>query len=101
MTEEELKEIEKRADDATPGPWLTASYVDRRRSVAMFFDCSLVTREDPNLLARGSDMDNAWFIKHAREDVPALIAEVRRLKANLALTNAAIEAQGAQYPHLE
>ena len=57
MTEEQLKEIEGRANAATPGPW-TLSWSSTQ--------CS---HEDSKLIA------------HAREDIPNLIAEIRRLQS--------------------
>lgn len=54
MTDEELKAIEARANAATPGPWMKGVTYDHGR--------------------------NAEFIAASRTDVPALAAEVRRLK---------------------
>lgn len=82
MTEQELEEIEKRANAATPGPWefrrlrSGVSVLDAHAIAARSVDCHCgeVDRlSEPTL----------EFIAHAREDVPALIAEVRRLGAML------------------
>jgi hypothetical protein len=78
MDEKQLQEIEARIEKATPGPW----------------------RYDPNAfyeidgpgeysgiaqLAYGryevEDYANGKFIAHARQDVPDLVAELRRLQA--------------------
>ncbi len=76
MNEKELAEIEARAEAATPGPW----EVDN--------DLSVFTKDGGHgtpwtlfdtVGNEGEDSSNADFIAHARQDVPALVAEVRRL----------------------
>jgi hypothetical protein len=73
MTEQELRKIEQRAERATPGPWKTyrsdyfaLSYVDGQHHVGS--------------IASLNHVNDAKFIAHAREDIPRLIAEVRRLR---------------------
>jgi hypothetical protein len=72
LSDERLAEIEKRCAAATPGPWVQA-------------DLWL-----PWLQWLWSQARKAWgytadpdffFIAHARADAPALVAEVRRLRA--------------------
>ena len=87
MTEEELAQIEARANAASPGPW--TSFVEGRdhQSGDDFIRISELDAEDDMYVSRhgnaGSrppstaDQD---FIAHARQDVPALIAEIRRLR---------------------
>jgi hypothetical protein len=60
VTDDELDVIGARANAATPGPWTWPDWDD----------CS----------EQEADANNE-FIAHAREDVPALVAEVRRLRA--------------------
>ncbi len=87
MTEEQLREIEARAAAATPGPWhplpshasafenpVTGELVSTVVALAV---CD--TDGDPVQNGGAEGTPNAVFIAHAREDVPALIAEVRRL----------------------
>jgi hypothetical protein len=83
MTEEELKVIEARAASASPGPWMrngkTAAGwriddTDPNR-VGLAF---LLT---PTAVVPGDR--NAEFIAEARDDVPRLVSEIRRLKAEL------------------
>jgi hypothetical protein len=74
-----LAEIAARVEKATPGPW--SAHEDWPGRV--FSD------GNPNYLhiARTTGWNaeaNEKFIAHAREDVPALLAEVERLKAELA-----------------
>lgn len=63
MTEAELAEIEARANAATPGPWKIGG----------------LRRLQMGLMEQDAD-----FVTAARTDVPALVAEVRRLLAALA-----------------
>jgi hypothetical protein len=82
MTEDELQAIEARANAATPGPW----EVEQK-------DCTVLRAPngppaDQSLM--GDEQYYPWtpdriedwqFIASARTDVPALVAEVRRLRA--------------------
>lgn len=72
MKPEELKAIEKRAEKATPGPWeIDKGHLWRAGSCQQ-----IIATEQCN----PTDMD---FITHAREDIPALLTEVKRLQAEL------------------
>jgi hypothetical protein len=107
MTDEELAEIEELANAATPGPWHVRQLDDD-------FAMSLVaisTIPDTGLGERWPDFDhheivaatlvqqpryvdvaderwdeNAQFIAAARQSIPRLIAEIRRLRHLLAAT---------------
>lgn len=76
MTNEELNAIEQRCNAATEGPWeMCASSIVKWEGgmlAAEWIDNSGMPREQ--LMADGA------FIAHAREDVPRLIAEVKRLR---------------------
>ena len=89
MTPEDLDAIEKRAEAATKGPWEwhgTATTVPNKRRVMLrFLDGDRPTGipiSAPNS-SIAPQSDDATFIEHARADVPALVAEVRRLRAAL------------------
>jgi len=69
MNAEQLNAIKERAAKATPGPWRQAGLYSVKNS------------EDMSIPLRPED---AEFIAHARKDVPALVAEVERLQAELA-----------------
>lgn len=79
-----LDEAECRAKVATPGPWRLGTY-------NVWADVRIVARTDTAApgsrreFVRDEDDANADFIAHARTDVPALIAEVRRLREALAV----------------
>ena len=89
MTDEELAEIEARVAAASPGPW--TSFVEGRdhQSGDDFIRISESDAEDDMYVSRfgGSGSRPAStadqdFIAHARQDVPAMIAEIRRLRAS-------------------
>lgn len=87
ITDGELDAIEKRANDAQVGPWKTDNMknVGENWLVATFGSDSdgdwIVTTD--NLRASQSNgataKDDAVFVAAAREDVPRLVQEIRRL----------------------
>jgi hypothetical protein len=98
MTDDELQVILDRATNATRGPWLqdkqVDSWVGELREVGVyvrFYQRNGVLQHVAFVEARRvgegegsiSPMHDATFIAHAREDVPALVAEIRRLQAKL------------------
>ena len=78
MTEQELTAIEERANAATMGPWEghSNSGVTSKHTHDNVFEtgCGCCTHNDLSV-------EDAAFIAAARVDVPALVAEVRRLRA--------------------
>jgi len=96
VTDDELNEIAARADAATPGPWLVRLHQHRPSAedpapdwaeVNARWRIVCVLRQWPERRGeklRPVDRRNAAFIARARADVPALVAEVRRLRAELA-----------------
>jgi hypothetical protein len=101
MTDEELKQIEERAANATRGPWRSefrhAREVVTEGEKNVWGNDQHVAnlRPEHSLRTPGGvslhngtyceeqNENNAEFIAHAREDVPALVAEVKRLRAAL------------------
>jgi hypothetical protein len=81
----DLDDIEARANAATKAPWFATK--DDTGTPVVF-----VNRRSPKDVTYSSVLWNAdWateadaeFTAHAREDVPALLSEVRRLRAELA-----------------
>lgn len=75
MTEEELTQIEARANAASEGPWQRGGRswniftVTHHKGQHFIADCGTHIKSETD----------AQFIAHAREDVPALCREVRRL----------------------
>jgi len=77
MSERELRAIESRAKSASPGPWVVrGNAIIQPQGMGRHVDREILL--DKNLEPR--DLE---FIAHARQDVPALAAEVRRLRAAL------------------
>ena len=76
-----LEEIRARAEAATPGPWTHEEYgfgiTAKERKLYFTYGCDSQTF---------TDMD---FVCHAREDIPALLAEVERLEQDLLELNEA------------
>ena len=89
MTEEQLQAIEERANAATPGPWDNRG--DIVKDIAFEDDVIFYAADSMGPHIESGDWQtavtqmrtDAAFIAHAREDVPALIAEVRALRSKL------------------
>jgi predicted oxidoreductase len=89
LSDRELDAIERRAASASPGPW--TSFIEGRDHLSgdtfiriggehddtpdMYVSISEAGQVSKNV--PDSDLD---FIAHARQDVPRLVAEVRRLQ---------------------
>nr|WP_315157602.1 hypothetical protein [uncultured Flavobacterium sp.] len=87
MTDNEIKDIEDRCKLATSGPW--KSLVEGRdiESADSFIMTGISDGENIWNDKRGSDIyligattADQDFIAHARQDIPKLIAEIKRLK---------------------
>ena len=89
LTEEQLKAIEERAAKATPGPWFLD--VDgwpyrggKYDGIVPYWDDQREPPGEGNPYSPSSiSFDTLEFVAHAREDVPALLEEVKRLQEAL------------------
>jgi hypothetical protein len=83
LTEKELNAIEARANAATAGPWAMAEY--HPQTMLLYPIGNPVTQELLAYPIQGGEnsQNNAAFIAYAREDVPALLAYIRELHAEL------------------
>jgi hypothetical protein len=87
LSNEDLQVIEERAAAATPGPW--ESYVEGRDHLAgdNFIRTGGLDDSCPDLYVQHGSapatVEDQDFVAHARQDVPRLVAEVRRLHALL------------------
>ena len=90
IDEQRLREIEERAAKATAGPWEWAGW-DLEQMVGVGYktvigrdnnSCGYVCcgGHSPLMDNEKPDME---FLKHSRQDVPDLCAEVRRLNAKI------------------
>lgn len=68
----DLEAIKARAEAATPGPW--------ERRITTFTSCGVQGPEMAIYDEGGHGEEDAEFIAHARTDIPALVAEVERLR---------------------
>lgn len=102
MDEAKLAEIEARASAATPGPWRASTGRTHDPSTGRVTSVEhWISRGDDDVGITGDVSDsrtgepslaNAAFIAHARADVPALVAEVRRVGAENAMLRSATDA---------
>jgi hypothetical protein len=71
---EVLDEIERRCAAATQGPWI--SYVEGRDHTS---GDSFIRTAGDDIYLSGTTVADQDFIAHARQDLPALIREIRAL----------------------
>jgi hypothetical protein len=75
VTEEYLQDVENRVHAATPGPW--TSFVEGRNHTS---GSSFVRTHADDIEFSGATAADQDFIANARQDIPLLIAEIRRLR---------------------
>lgn len=91
MSDERLEQVRARAAAATPGPWEAWDTGDppaedeARAWIVTPGSLHLAT------LYAGDPSANATFAAHAREDIPALLAEVERLRSITTITDEMVE----------
>lgn len=85
MSPDLLSQIEERCDAARPGPWL--SWIEGRNHEAGsdFIQVGSGSDRTDDIELVGATRADQDFIAAAREDIPMLLAEVRRLRAQLGL----------------
>lgn len=82
LTDEQLAAIRERADKATPGPWTSEheSWAGPNAVLSTTFNGHAVAVCGEEAQPYPASVDAA-FIAAARQDVPALLTEIERLKA--------------------
>jgi hypothetical protein len=75
LTDEQLAEISKRAEAATPGDWCIYDDIDATGERAFYLET------ETEIIGDTRKSSDAEFIAHAREDVPKLLAEIERLRS--------------------
>ncbi|MCX5522239.1 hypothetical protein OG342_05070 [Streptomyces bobili] len=85
ITDQQLNEYDDLCAAATPGPW---AHTDSSAIVAPLSADKIADVWEPTGLSRNGD-----FIEATRTAMPALIAEVRRLQAELAAVTALCDEQ--------
>ncbi|MWP61692.1 hypothetical protein [Gilliamella sp. Pas-s25] len=80
ISDDELKLIQMRCNNATKGPWV--SYVEDRdhTSGGNFIMTGDNNNRGEDIELIGATIADQEFIAHARQDIPRLINEIRRLK---------------------
>ena len=83
MNDEELAAIRQRCEAATPGPW--TSYVEGRDhdSGSDFIMVGSENTRGTDIYLAGTTTADQDFVAHARQDVPRLLDEIERLRAQL------------------
>ena len=83
LTEKELEEIEKRANQTQNGPW--KAYIEDRdhESGSNFIMTGLAENRGEDIEMFGATIADYDFIANAKQDIPKLIAEIRELKKKL------------------
>lgn len=75
LTEDELARIERLCEGATPGPW--RSFIEGRDHQS---GSDFIQTAGPDIELSGASRADLDFIADARQSVPLLTAEVRRLR---------------------
>ena len=84
MTDSELAAIRARCDAATPGPWWDESGTIHAPAWAQWMPPGSTCHPAYTFGSNGIDCAaDADFIAHAREDIPALVAEIEWLQTEL------------------
>lgn len=94
MTEERIAEIRGREKAATQGPWRAHKSFEVIYGQKSGCDSTIVCalESEDFMYSKERDMQaNAAFIAHAREDIPALLDEVERLRAENQVLEKALE----------
>lgn len=102
----DLEAIKARAEKATPPPWRISmsGYSVKSTDDAMPCVCAIPGGSMSRFFHTGNAekaeawLDNAEFMVHAREDIPALIAEIERLRKLLLPADPPADAGGPREP---
>jgi len=76
---EELNEIQSRCDRASRGPWSSMIEGRDHTSGSSFIMTGPQNQRGPDIELVGATVEDQDFMAHARQDVPRLLDEVRRL----------------------
>jgi hypothetical protein len=90
LTQAYLEEVRKRCETATRGPWI--SFIEGRDHTS---GDSVIKRGpggiEEDLYLTGSTVEDQDFIANARQDIPLLLEEIRRLREILSVNGINIE----------
>lgn len=95
LSRERIEEIAARAEAATEGPWEVGggggAHMDGTRDWYTV-DCPWNERTKYRIGLAAMQLPEAEFVAHAREDVPALLAHIAALEAEIARLRAVVKA---------
>jgi hypothetical protein len=80
LTEQQLDDIDARQQAATEGPWCTDSWEIYQGTEYLPGISQWIGETCRGTSSPEQDRADAEFVAHARTDVPALLAEIRRLR---------------------
>jgi hypothetical protein len=85
ISESELKQMEERSNRAQAGPW--KAYIEGRdhKSGGDFIMTGIADQRGEDIEMTGATHSDYDFIASARQDIPRLIKEIRKLKEQLNL----------------
>ena len=100
LTDQYLAELERLCEKATPGPWATyapsgGEYGKKYESMGVRDEQGAICMSNQPGWAYPEQWDNGSFIAASRAALPALIAEVRRLRVAVATC----ESNEMAWPH--
>jgi hypothetical protein len=94
MTKQEIKKIKERYEANTVAPWVASIVGHDHESGSHFIMKGIPASKDIWQGKRGEDLEifgatiaDLYFIAHARQDIPALIAEIENLHVLLEIKN--------------
>lgn len=82
-TDDELQAMEARCEAATPGPWRSWIEGSNHQSGSSFIQTGRKVRRGPDIELTGATAADQDFIANARQDLPRLLQEVHRLRAEV------------------
>ncbi len=83
LTEEELNAITSRCEAASTGPWVSMVEGRDHTSGSSFIMTGPEGQRGEDIELSGATVADQDFIAHARQDVPRLVQEIRRLRRML------------------
>lgn len=75
LGEGDLAAIMNRWERTTPGPW--TSFLEKRDN---YSGSDFIRTDGEDIELRGGTPDDQEFVAHAKQDIPQLVDEVRRLR---------------------
>lgn len=81
----EISEIQDRCNRASRGPWKSMVEGRDHSSGSSFIITGPSEQRGPDIELSGATIEDQDFVAHARQDVPRLLEEVRRLRLLLGL----------------